>query len=671
MSLPPEVQETYEVLGRIREGGMGSVYKVRHRRLGVLRVVKILHSGMRADPDLAERFVREARLGGGLSHPNLAQILDLSADYTWAVMELIDGLPLDERLRREGPLPVALALEVARQTLDGLAYLHRKGSVHRDVSPDNLMLTRYDDGRPLVKLIDLGIAKSLRGTGRITAEGMFLGKPRYASPEQITGDRIDARSDLYSFGLVLYELLTGRLPFEAASSDALMRERLFKEPLGFDVTDPSGRIPPDLRAAVLRALKRDPEGRFPGAEAFARELTAIQVRFPLAVEDPGVTQAASSGATTGPGIPIAAVVPFAGTAPKTAAPFHPDPPEVETRQSVPPPEVVHAAPAAPAVPVVPAVPAGLPLPDPVPKALPARGAAPARRNLKKILAVLVLFGVAALLLGILSTRPWLFGRRDGPPATAAAEPLARGAADQARPAGDAAGNPGHAPGQAAGRQPAPSGGRPAAPGKSGSKPEEPQRAPAGTVRAGESRPAPAPPADREPRKEKEMEEARRKPEAPEPAGATPRDRKKHPAGQQAQPPGSGTISPQPRLRSEKPRDGVVNVPLELVGETPPPATRRPAGEVEWVAAVPITPLGLVIPAGIERHEGTVRMEIQVYVGKEGDVTEARVIRFVPAGLPQRAELEKAALAGARQVKFRPGTENGVPIASWQVLTYTF
>ncbi len=277
----------YEILEKMREGGMGAVYKVRHRLLDEIRVIKMMRQHLAHDEVLRTRFLREAKLAIRMHHPNLAQLYDFTMDdegNAFIVMEFIEGTTLQELLRAAGPLSIGLALEIAAQTLRVLAYLHRKEVIHRDISPDNLMLSQDDEGHPLVKLIDLGIAKVADPTGGLTATGTFLGKVRYSSPEQLRsqdGAEFDARTDLYSFGIVLYELLTAHYPISGSTTSALIAGHLLNPPLDFDVADPEGRVPDDLRQAVLKTLEKDPDGRYLTAEALRHALAAIQKRYPL------------------------------------------------------------------------------------------------------------------------------------------------------------------------------------------------------------------------------------------------------------------------------------------------------------------------------------------------------------------------------------------------------
>jgi eukaryotic-like serine/threonine-protein kinase len=285
--LNEHIEGKYEILGKLREGGMGAIYKVRHRLLDEVRVVKVIRSKTDASEG-ADRFLREARAAIRLRHPNVAVLHDFAVTedgQAFIVMEYIDGWNLLEVLNDYGPPPVSLTLEIARQSLKALGYLHRHRIVHRDVSPDNLMLTRDVDGDPLVKLIDLGIIKALEGQGGLTTTGIFLGKPRYGSPERFGGGAWDARSDLYSFGVVLYELLTGCCPVTGSDPTALMAGHLFRPPLDFAETDPRGRVPAELRGIVLRALAKKPEDRMASAEDFLWELTMLQDRFPLTREE--------------------------------------------------------------------------------------------------------------------------------------------------------------------------------------------------------------------------------------------------------------------------------------------------------------------------------------------------------------------------------------------------
>lgn len=284
-TLRESIEAKYEILERIGQGGMGAVYKARHRLLDQERAIKVIRTPVELSAEAGERFLREARVASRLRHPNLAILHDYAvADdgNAWLVLEWIEGVTLREALRRHGPPPLSLSLEIVRQTCEALGYLHRQRIVHRDVSPGNLMLTCDFDGQPLIKLIDLGLAKALEGTGDgLTTGGLFLGKLRYASPEQFGSEGVDARSDLYSLGVVLYELLTGWCPVEGHDPMSWMAGHLFRAPLSFDESDPQARIPEDLREVVLRTLAKKPDERPASAEELAEALRRVQDRFPL------------------------------------------------------------------------------------------------------------------------------------------------------------------------------------------------------------------------------------------------------------------------------------------------------------------------------------------------------------------------------------------------------
>ena len=275
----------YEILAKIREGGMGAIYRVRHRLLEEIRVVKVMKPSVVADEDLRRRFIEEARTATRLKHPHICTIHDFAIDESgmaYLVMEYIDGASVADLLKLQGKPPLPLALEIAHQALLALGFLHRKGIVHRDVAPDNIMLTRDEQGAPVVKLIDLGIAKVTEAPVEATATGVFLGKLKYASPEQYgslpKGQKLDGRSDLYGLGIVLYEMLTGVLPFEGDTVVELLRAHVFSPPKPFSQSDPEGRVPKELREAVLKSLQKRRDDRFENAEAFDRSIMDIRAR---------------------------------------------------------------------------------------------------------------------------------------------------------------------------------------------------------------------------------------------------------------------------------------------------------------------------------------------------------------------------------------------------------
>ena len=267
----------YEVLRKIKEGGMGLIYLVLHRRLDEIRVAKFMKPEFAADPAHRDRFLREARIASRVRHPNIASMFDFVASengVTFIVMEFIDGVTLLD-LIRSGERPSSpMCIEIAIQGIEALGWIHHHGIVHRDISPDNVMLTRNPENWPLVKLIDLGIAKDPKGTAPITIGGGFTGKYTWAAPERLLAPSspVQPVSDLYSFGFVFYYLLTGELPFLEEMG------QLSSDPLPFAQTDPDGRIPPALRKVVMDSLRKDPSQRIATASEFNERLLQLQDR---------------------------------------------------------------------------------------------------------------------------------------------------------------------------------------------------------------------------------------------------------------------------------------------------------------------------------------------------------------------------------------------------------
>lgn len=278
----PLIDGKYEILEKIKEGGMGAIYRVRHVFLEEVRVVKTIKAGLDDDPESRKRFYKEARLATALKHPNIAALLDFieDRDHTfYMVMEYIEGASLSELLGVRGAPALGTAVEIGMQTLDALGYLHSKGIVHRDISPENVMLTVDGAGRLTAKLIDLGVAKEMETSGQtMTMTGMFVGKLRYGSPEQLgvlkKGERIDGRSDLYSLGCVLFQAFSGQPAFQADSPQQYVMQHVVHGPRKFDVADPGGRVPAGLRDVVTKSLSKDRNDRYPDARAFAVALRA-------------------------------------------------------------------------------------------------------------------------------------------------------------------------------------------------------------------------------------------------------------------------------------------------------------------------------------------------------------------------------------------------------------
>jgi hypothetical protein len=298
------IADRYHIQKKLGEGGMGQVYLAEHVKMGRRCAIKIMSPAMMKDPDAISRFNREAANASRIGHPNVCAIYDFGETpegLIYLAMEFIEGRSLNGILDELITLPLARAASIITQCADALQVAHDLGIVHRDLKPDNIMVITAR-GKDTVKVVDFGIAKAVGADGgaqKVTKTGFVVGTPEYMSPEQLAGDPVDGRSDLYSLALVFYRMLTGGSPFPADSQQETMIKRLTDDPLPLATARPDVRFPPQLQRVLDRALARTPEDRYASAAEFARDVRGLAGSFtgPVDVEA-GTQQLAFRGAGT-------------------------------------------------------------------------------------------------------------------------------------------------------------------------------------------------------------------------------------------------------------------------------------------------------------------------------------------------------------------------------------
>jgi tRNA A-37 threonylcarbamoyl transferase component Bud32 len=264
------LSDRYELEELLGTGGMSSVYRAHDRLLERKVALKVLHQHFTADEEYVERFRREARAVATLSHPNIVTVIDRGENEgrQFIVFEYVEGENLKQLIQRRGAAPVATALELAMQIARGLSFAHQQGLIHRDVKPQNVLMN--GDGQ--AKVTDFGIARSLDVKHGMTQTGTVLGTSDYIAPEQAQGQRVDEHTDVYSLGVVLYEMLLNEVPFPGENFVAIAMRHINEEPPS--IRDKRPDVPPRVEAAVHRAMAKDPEARFQTMADFCRELEA-------------------------------------------------------------------------------------------------------------------------------------------------------------------------------------------------------------------------------------------------------------------------------------------------------------------------------------------------------------------------------------------------------------
>jgi hypothetical protein len=379
------LQGRYRILARIASGGMGSVYRGERLGLGRSVAVKFLHASMARDPQVMKRFEVEARAMSRLAHPNCIAVLDFGVDeLPYLVMDFVQGAPLRNAVE-QGPMHPRRAIKIARQVLSALGHAHAQGIIHRDIKPENIVLEATPGLTDHVRILDFGLAKLMGSDSGLTV-GMAIGTPNYMAPEQTREGTVDFRADLYAVGIVLFEMLTGKKPFDSTEVGEVFLKQLGMPAPKLRETRPEARFSAELEAVVLRAMQKSPADRYIDAEAMSQALELV----PEANATPG---------------PAAFVIP-------------PGPPEATLLQMTPaplfsgehtspdaaPPELALPAPAVSPAPVVSPGPAEAPAPAP-PRRRRLTAAVPSRRSAWLGLAIVGGAIAVALMVGLRPRKP--------------------------------------------------------------------------------------------------------------------------------------------------------------------------------------------------------------------------------------------------------------------------
>ena len=287
LNVSSALEDRYQMLKEIGRGGMGIVFQAYDKQLKEQVAIKILSPVLSNDPDALQRLMREVSSARRITHPNVIRIHDISErnDLHFISMEFFEGISLKDHIKKMGPLSQMHALNIALQICDGLEAAHRQGIVHRDLKSQNIIISSSGQ----IKIIDFGLARS-ESFGGLTATGLIMGTPEYMAPEQVSGKSVDERADIYSLGIILYEMFTGRVPFTGDSPIAIGFKQLKEDPL--KPRELNGQIPVEMESVILRALEKNPLSRFPSVSELRSYLEKIVGHPALQDEQPSKRESA-------------------------------------------------------------------------------------------------------------------------------------------------------------------------------------------------------------------------------------------------------------------------------------------------------------------------------------------------------------------------------------------
>ncbi|MGC4064341.1 MAG: serine/threonine-protein kinase [Polyangiaceae bacterium] len=280
----------YQVEAKLGEGGMGVVYTCKHKLIGKRVAMKVLRADMARDPEVTSRFLNEARAASAIGSPHIIDISDfgrLPDGSTYFVIEYLDGQPLTKLINPDQPLSVDRIVHIGRQLAEGLAAAHHANIVHRDLKPDNIFLVQHGTERDFVKILDFGIAKVSTAESRLTRAGQVFGTPHYMSPEQAAGSAVDHRGDIYSLGVIFYEMASGRVPFDAENFLGILTQHMYKAPTPIRKSVPSAQhVTPALEAIILKCLSKRQDQRYQSMDEVVADFDRLEAgEIPEAVSN--------------------------------------------------------------------------------------------------------------------------------------------------------------------------------------------------------------------------------------------------------------------------------------------------------------------------------------------------------------------------------------------------